>query len=124
MRGGTVLGRSGLAAIVLLGTGLTSGVLPVFAAEPDPESMRGRALYLAYQCWQCHGYEGQGGAAPRVASIAYSLEAFARFVRYPDLMPAYPPGQLDDEELRLIYSYVRSLPEPPARDQIPALRGD
>jgi len=122
-----VQGRSGLAAvaaIALFATGLTSGALPVFAAEPDPEPERGRALYLEYQCWQCHGYEGQGGAAPRVASVAYPWEAFAQFVRFPNVMPAYPPGQLDDDRLRLIYTYVRSLPEPPARDQIPALRGD
>ena len=82
----------------------------------------GSELYLSYQCWQCHGYEGQGGAAARIASTAYPLDAFARFLRHPDLMPAYPPGLLSDENLRLIYEYVRSIPEPPPLDDIPALQ--
>lgn len=84
----------------------------------------GRELYQSYQCWQCHGHEGQGGAAARIASKAYTLDAFARIVRHPDLMPAYPPSMLSDENLRLIYEFVRSIPEPPSLDDIPELRDD
>ncbi len=94
----------------------------VLADEPASSDAEGRELYLSYQCWQCHGYEGQGGAAARIASTAYPLDAFARFLRHPDLMPAYPPGLLSDENLRLIYEYVRSIPEPPPLDDIPALQ--
>ena len=94
---------------------LAFGAMSVHADE-------GRELYLSYQCWQCHGYEGQGGAAARIASKAYPFDAFVRFVRHPDLMPAYPPGMLGDENLRLIYEYVRSIPEPPSNEDIPALQ--
>ena len=96
---------------------LAYGAMSVHANE-------GRDLYLSYQCWQCHGYEGQGGAAARIASKAYPFDAFARFVRHPDLMPAYTPGLLSDENLRLIYEYVRSIPVPPLLEDIPELKDD
>jgi len=96
--------------------------ITVFAEESDQSEMDGRELYMSYQCWQCHGYEGQGGAAARVASTVYPFEAFARFVRHPNLMPAYTPKMLSDEKLRRIYDYVRSIPEPPPLEDIPALR--
>lgn len=92
------------------------------AAEPDSSSMAGRDLFLNFQCWQCHGYQAQGGAAPRLANKSYSYEAFVRFVRHPSVMPAYPPNALSDEKLRRIYDFVTSIPEPPALDSIPALR--
>jgi len=96
---------------------LAFGAMSVHADE-------GRELYLSYQCWQCHGYEGQGGAAARIASTAYPIDAFARFLRHPDLMPAYTPGLLSDENLRLIYEYVRSIAVPPLLEDIPELRDD
>jgi mono/diheme cytochrome c family protein len=96
----------------------------VLAEEPVSSDAQGRELYLSYQCWQCHGYEGQGGAAARIASTAYPFDAFARFVRHPDLMPAYPPDLLTDNKLRLIYEYVRSIPVPPLLEDIPELKDD
>ena len=94
------------------------------AAQQDTSDPGGRELYTAYQCWQCHGYEGQGGAAVRIAPTAYPFEAFARFTRHPNLMPAYSPNVLSDDALRRIYEFVRSVPEPPALEDIPALRED
>ena len=82
----------------------------------------GRALYESHQCWQCHGYEGQGGAAGvRIAPTLYPFEAFAQLVRHTNLMPAYSPNVLSDENLRLIWEYVRSIPEPPPLEEIPEL---
>ncbi len=105
--------RNAFLGYAFLGFGATS----VHADE-------GRELYLRYQCWQCHGYEGQGGAAARIASIAYPFDAFARFVRHPDLMPVYPPHLLSDDKLRLIYEYIRSIPAPPFLEDIPELKDD
>jgi len=93
----------------------------IAAEEADQAKMDGRELYMSYQCWQCHGYEGQGGAAARVASKDYPFDAFARFVRHPNMMPAYTPKLLTDDKLRLIYEFVRSIPEPPPLEDIPAL---
>ena len=78
-------------------------------AAPDE-----RSPYVAKGCYQCHGYAGQGGAGARLARTAYSFEAFAALVRRPaNEMPAYAPQVLADGDLRTIYDYLRSLPEPP-----------
>ncbi len=95
-----------------------------FAQDADEAVSAGRALFTVNQCWQCHGYEGQGGAAVRIAPTLYPFAAFARFVRHTNLMPAYSPNVLSDDQLRLIYEYVRSVPEPPAVEDIPELSAD
>ena len=82
-----------------------------------------RELYVRNGCYQCHGYEGQGGAAPRIAPSAYPFEAFAALVRRPpNEMPAYAPAVLSDEQLNAIYRYVRSVAEPPPLQELPLLR--
>ena len=82
-----------------------------------------RELFVAYGCYQCHGFEGQGGAALRIAPSPYPFEAFAAFVRRPsNEMPAYPSSELTDQDLRAIYRYVRSVPEPPPLESLPLLR--
>jgi mono/diheme cytochrome c family protein len=74
-----------------------------------------RAVYVAYGCYQCHGYEGQGGEALRIAPIAYPLEAFVERVRRPsNEMPAYAREVLSERDLEAIYRYVRSRREPAA----------
>jgi len=87
----------------------------------------GRALYSDFGCYQCHGHEGQGSQAsppvPRIAPTAYPLEAFTVFIRTPPrLMPAYSPNVMSDAQLRAIYDYMQAIPEPPAVEDIPALR--
>ena len=88
----------------------------------DGDVREGRALYESHQCWQCHGYEGQGSVAGvRIAPTLYPYEAFALLVRHTNLMPAYSPNVLSDEQLRLIYAFVQSIPEPPPLEEIPEL---
>ena len=80
----------------------------------------GATSFAAYGCYQCHGYEGQGGdAGPRIGPSPYPYVAFARFVRRPvNVMPAYAPEVLSEAILRTIYDYVRSRPEPESADSI------
>ncbi len=86
-----------------------AAVARVTVAAPDE-----RSPYVANGCYQCHGYAGQGGAGARLARTPYSFEAFAALVRRPaNEMPAYAPQVLDDRDLRSVYDYLRSLPEPP-----------
>ena len=102
-------------------------LVPTVALSQDPEETvrEGRALYESQQCWQCHGYEGQGGAAGvRIAPTPYPYAAFALLVRHTNLMPAYSPNVLSDAQLRLIYAFVRSIPEPPPLEEIPELDFD
>lgn len=99
--------------LLLVGAGVSSA----------QDAERGRALFDANGCYQCHGYAGQGGAAPRIAPSPYPFEAFAQLVRRPaNEMPAYAPSVLSDAVLQAIYRYVRSLPEPAPVADIPALR--
>jgi ubiquinol-cytochrome c reductase cytochrome c subunit len=93
---------------------------PATYAQPGDA---GRALFVANGCYECHGYVGQGGAAPRIAPTVYPYEAFARLVRRPaNEMPAYAPQALGDDALRAIYAYLRSIPEPPPLADIAILR--
>lgn len=103
----------------------TLGAAPAWSGEPGKDVEEGLALYVSQQCWQCHGYEGQGGVAGvRLARTLLPFESFARLVRFTNLMPAYSPRVLSDEQLRLIYAYVRSIPEPPPLEEIPELDFD
>ena len=101
-------------------------LLAVAATAPSTHAQPasdGEALFVANGCYQCHGYVGQGGAAPRIAPTAYPYEAFARLVRRPaNEMPAYAPQALGDDALRAIYGYLRSIPEPPPLADIAILR--
>ncbi len=82
------------------------------SAAPAPAD---RELFVRYGCYQCHGYEGQGGEALRVAPSPYPFEAFAARVRKPaNEMPAYAPEVLSDADLQALYRYVRAVAEPPA----------
>jgi mono/diheme cytochrome c family protein len=106
-----------------VGAALAATLLWLAPAAFAQELDRGRALYDANGCYQCHGHAGQGGAALRIAPTPYPLEAFATFVRRPpNEMPAYARDVLSDEDLSVIYRYVRSIPEPPAVADIPLLR--
>lgn len=108
----TVFTKIGLALALGLAVTIASG-----------QQDGGRALFVDYGCFQCHGYEGQGGAALRIAPSVYPFEAFAALVRRPsNEMPAYAPEQLSDADLRAIYGYVRSIPEPRPISEIPLLR--
>lgn len=73
----------------------------------------GRGAFTSYGCYQCHGYEGQGEGAPRLAAKPYTLEVFSTFVRKPpNEMPAYARSVLSDATLASIYRYVQSIPPP------------
>ena len=86
------------------------GVALACSASSASAQENGRAAFTTYGCYQCHGYEGQGEAAPRLAAKPYTLAAFATFVRKPpNEMPAYARSVLSDSTLESIYRYVQSL---------------
>lgn len=106
-----------------LGILLAMQSLTALAQDTSADAREGKELFTANQCWQCHGHEGQGGAAVRIAPTLYPFIAFSQFVRHTNLMPAYSPNVLPDEQLRKIFEYVRTMPEPPAVEDIPELAG-
>ena len=55
-------------------------------------------------------------------ALDYPFEAFAVRTRHTNIMPAYSSEVLGDNELRAIYDYISSMPEPPDIEEIPMLR--
>ena len=95
--------------VVALATAAAFLAIAIARAEPAPAD---RALFVRFGCYQCHGYEGQGGEALRIAPSLYPFDAFAAKVRKPaNEMPAYAPEVLSDTDLQALYRYVRAIPE-------------
>jgi ubiquinol-cytochrome c reductase cytochrome c subunit len=90
---------------------------------PAGNAANGKKLFVAYGCYECHGYEGQGGAGARLApKPALAFPAFVRYVRRPtQQMPPYIEKVVKDQELSDIYSYLLSIPAPPPVSSLPQL---
>lgn len=84
----------------------------------------GKKLFVSYGCYQCHGYEGQGGAAgPRIGPRPMPFAVFSQYVRRPtNQMPPYTERVVPDEDLTHIHAYLESRPAPPPVESIPLLR--
>ena len=101
---------------------LAALVLPIMAQTPAGNATNGKNLFVTKGCYQCHGYDGHGGAgaklAPRPIAVA-SLIAYAR--RPAGAMPIYTAKVISDAELTDIWAYLKSIPDPPAVKDIPLL---
>jgi mono/diheme cytochrome c family protein len=114
--------RTQLFAFAVASVVLVAGGILKVGAQESGEKRPGREEYVEMGCYECHGYEGQGGGGPRLAPDPLPLEVFAAIVRKPpSVMPAYSPTVLSDEKLERIYEYVRSIPPPPDLSSIPIL---
>ena len=94
------------------------------SAPPPGDAAKGKSIYMADGCFECHGTVGQGARAtgPRVARTQLPLEAFLQQLRHPsNEMPPYEPGVVSDQQAGDIYAFLHSLPEPPAAKDIPLL---
>ena len=95
------------------------------ATQENEEADRGKKDFVEVGCYQCHGYQGQGGPGGRIAPKPASLEVFTRLVRRPvNVMPAYSPKVLSDEKLERIHKYLESIPEDPEVSTLPVLSGE
>ena len=99
-----IIGLAALAAGVL-----TSEMASAASAE------NGKAAFFRYGCWQCHGYEGQGGiTGPKLAPNPIPFETLSNFVRTTDRqMPPFRKEVLPDADLADIYAYLQSRPAVP-----------
>ena len=84
---------------------------------PRGDAGNGKRLYLANNCFTCHGHAGQGGAfngpAPVLARTALPFEAFLFQIRNPSNdMPAYAATVIPDQAAADIFAFVQSLPGP------------
>jgi mono/diheme cytochrome c family protein len=97
-------------AVAALGTGIAAA-----QDAPKGDVANGKRIFLADNCFTCHGRSGQGGAyngpAPILAHTALPFDGFKGQVRNPsDDMPAYSDAVLSDQDIADIYAYVQSLP--------------
>ena len=94
-------------------------------AAPSVNAKAGQTLFLKIGCYQCHGNEGQGGAAgPRIGrSPMLAFRNFTAYVRAPrGEMPPYTEKVLAEKDLADIYAYLASLPPAPPVESIPLLK--
>ena len=125
------LSVTGLAFVVALGVAVSTraqeqapAAKPAAQAAPAGNADMGKKLWSSYGCWQCHGYEGQGGAAgPRLAGRNLTLGYITGYVRKPtNQMPPYTEKVLPNADLAHIYAHLQSRPAPPAAASIPLLQ--
>ena len=111
--------RVSVVALAVLAAGAMSGSGSAFAASAE----KGKAAYVQHGCWQCHGFQGQGGVTgPKLAPDPIPIEAFTAFVRTTDrAMPPYSEKVLSNEELADIHAYLQSVPKPADYKSIPLL---
>jgi mono/diheme cytochrome c family protein len=91
----------------------------------SPNTGNGKRLFEAKACYQCHGWQGQGGlAGARLAQTKLNLEGFRSILRNPppSQMPPYRAAVLTDAEVADLFSYIQSFPVPKAADDIPLLK--
>ena len=96
-------------------------------APPAGNATNGRALLLKIGCYQCHGMEGQGGAAgPRIGrSPMLAFRNFVTYIRAPrGEMPPYTEKVVAEKDLADIYAYLSMLPPAPSVESIPLLKPD
>lgn len=89
---------------------------------PKGDAARGREIFVADGCFQCHGRVGQGGRGPVLIPFRLPYEAYRVIVRRsPGAMPAYSEKVFPEQSLADTYAYLKSLPEPLEGERLPAL---
>jgi len=102
-----------LAAFVFAAVAAHAQDKPAPAAPPG-NADAGKKLYVSVGCYQCHGYEAQGGTAgPRLGPRPIAFAAFSRYVRQPSgQMPLYTAKVVSDADMANLYAFLRSRAEP------------
>lgn len=109
-------------ALAGLCAAVVSGVALAQAAAPKGDAVHGKKIYVADGCWQCHGYQGQGGAGPKLAPTPLPFEAVVRQLRKPrGTMPVYTHVTTPDQDVADIYAYLATIPKAKTVAEIPAL---
>jgi len=90
------------------------------------DAAKGKAAFMKYGCWQCHGIEGQGSSATSLGKVLAPdpkpLETFVAFVRSTNrTMPPYSEKVLPNEDLADMHAYLASIPKAKDHKSIPLL---
>ncbi len=113
------------------GAAVTNVPEPTSPVTGNPAS--GKALFLTYGCYACHGYNGETGARPFVGRWGNlgTEQGFLTFLRgranvaplAPSTsMPNFAESELSDKQAKDIYAYIRTFKSSaPALKDIPTL---
>jgi len=109
-------------ALAALAAGEVLGHGSALAAD----AAKGKAAFMKYGCWQCHGTEGQGSAITSAGKVLapdpLPYESFSAFVRSTDrAMPPYSEKVLPNEDVADMHAYLSTIPKPKDAKNIPLL---
>lgn len=109
--------------LVSISLGVAALVLGAGAAFAG-DAQKGAQTFREKGCWQCHGYEGQGGVAgPRLANTQLPEDALIAFVHATNgPMPPYSEKLISNAQLSDIYAYLQSRQKPADPATIPLLQ--
>ena len=109
--------------LVLIAAGVAAMMFCAGAATAG-DAQKGASTFREKGCWQCHGYEGQGGAAgPRLANTQLPEDGLIAFVHNTNgAMPPFSEKLVSDAQLSDIYAYLQSRPKPADPKTIPLLQ--
>jgi mono/diheme cytochrome c family protein len=102
------------------------------------DAVKGKAVFLAHQCWACHGYTAETGTRLLLENGAFvarlgNVKTFTDYLRAPrpdqappvrslTAMPSYGVASLPDSQAADLFAYIRSLePTTPPLKEIPLL---
>lgn len=106
--------------------GVAAQTAPAAAPAPAGDPARGKADFLSYGCYECHGTVGQGnyGAGAKLAPKPPPWSTVSTYVRKPTgNMPSFSVSILADKDLADIYAYLSSIPAGKPYTEIPILSG-
>jgi mono/diheme cytochrome c family protein len=111
-------------SVALIGVAAFAAALALGEASAVAASAeKGKVAFLQHGCWQCHGYQGQGGVTGfKLAPDPIPFETLSTFVRTTNRnMPPFREEILSNEDLADIYAYLQSIPKDPDPASIPLL---
>ncbi len=106
--------------------GVAAQTAPAAAPAPAGDAVRGKADFLSYGCYECHGTVGQGnyGTGAKLAPKPPPWSTVSTYVRKPTgNMPSFSASILPDKDLADIYAYLSSIPAGKPYTDIPILSG-
>jgi mono/diheme cytochrome c family protein len=118
-----MLNRFGLRIAAVSALAFASGAAAAQTTAPKGDAVRGKTVFAAYGCYQCHGHQGQGSnAGPKLAPSPLPFDAVDRQLRKPrDRMPIYSYKTTSDQDIADMYAYLVSIPKAKAVADIPLL---
>jgi ubiquinol-cytochrome c reductase cytochrome c subunit len=122
----TFIAMLGLAAVAGVSFSPSGAAAQTTAAEPTGDAVHGKANFMKYGCYECHGTLGQGNyfSGPRIAPHPLPFAVISRYIRKPTgQMPSYSTAILPERDLADIRAYLATIPSGKPATAIPLLNG-